>query len=279
MLTINTNINSLTAQAAMASTMNGLQTAMQRLSTGLRVNSAADDPSGQATDQRMTAQVNGMNQAIQNANDGISMTQTADTALSSVGDALQRMRELAVEARNSTNSSADRDSLNQEFTQLGAEIQRELGGTSFNGTDILGQGAGALVFQVGADSRADQMVTVTTPNLTTDATIGAATGTSIGGTMDFAGLGSVIGAIDSAIDEINTQRSNLGAVQNRFSAALTGLQSTVVDQSAGQSQIMDANYAAETSNMSRDQILQQVGLAMIAQANQMPQQVFNLLGK
>jgi flagellin len=220
-----------------------------------------------------------MNQAIQNANDGISLTQTADSALSSVTDGLQRMRELAVQARNSTNTSSDRDALNQEFNQLGAEIQQELGGTSFNGTNILGQGAGALVFQVGANSQADQTVTLSTPNLSVDPTITAATGTSIGGSVGFDALGSVIGAIDSAIDEINTERSNLGAVQNRFSAALTGLQSTVVDQSAGQSQIMDANYAAETSNMSREQILQQVGLAMIAQANQMPQQVFNLLGK
>src|SRR3954469_9797050 len=164
--TINTNIASLNAQRNLNSSQSALSTSMQRLSSGLRVNSAKDDAAGLAIAERMNAQVRGMNVAVRNANDGISMAQTAEGALSQVGDALQRMRELAVQARNSTNSSSDKDSLNKEFTQLQAEISRVLGGTTFNGKHILGADATSLTFQIGANTTSDDTITVSTVNMT-----------------------------------------------------------------------------------------------------------------
>jgi flagellin len=225
----------------------------------------------------MESQVRGMNVAIRNANDGISLAQTADGALASVGDALQRMRELAVQARNSTNSASDKDSLNQEFSQLGAEIQRVLGGTTFNGAAILGSNAGTLTFQIGANVTANDSIDIGTNDMTVDPTITAVTGTTIDSTVDATGLSSVITGIDAAIDDINSQRAIFGATQNRFNDVISNLQSSVVNQSAAQSRIMDADFATETANMSRAQILQQAGTAMVAQANQLPQQVLKLL--
>src|SRR4249919_2138149 len=154
-LTINTNVASLTAQRNLNSSQSALSTSMQRLSSGLRVNSAKDDAAGLAIAERMNSQVRGMNVAIRNANDGISMSQTAEGALAQVGNSLQRMRELAVQSRNATNSSSDKDSLNKEFSQLQSEITRVLGGTAFNGKHILGADATTLDFQVGANTTAD----------------------------------------------------------------------------------------------------------------------------
>ncbi|MBS0447532.1 MAG: flagellin FliC [Proteobacteria bacterium] len=276
-MTINTNLNSLNAQRNLNASQNSLATSMERLSSGLRVNSAADDAAGLAIAKRMETQVRGMNVAIRNANDGISLAQTADGALSSVGDSLQRMRELAVQARNSTNSASDKDSLNQEFTQLAQEIQRVLGGTTFNGASILGSNAGTLTFQIGANVTANDTVSIGTVDMTQDTTITAVTGTTIDSTIDATGLGDVITAIDSAIDDVNSQRAIFGATQNRFNAVISNLQTSVVNQSAAQSRIMDADFATETANMSRAQILQQAGTAMVAQANQLPQQVLKLL--
>src|SRR5476651_247050 len=158
--TINTNIASLNAQRNLNASQSALATSMQRLSSGLRVNSAKDDAAGLAIAERMNAQVRGMNVAIRNANDGISLAQTADGALSQVGDSLQRMRELAVQARNSTNSSSDKDSLNKEFSQLQAEITRVLGGTTFNGKHMLGADATTLNFQVGANTTTNDTVSI-----------------------------------------------------------------------------------------------------------------------
>jgi flagellin len=276
-MSINTNLNSLVAQENLAKTQNALSTSMERLSSGLRINSAADDAAGLAISQRMQAQVNGMNVAIQNSNDGISLAQTADGALASVGDSLQRMRELAVQAANATNSSSDQDSLNLEFQQLGSEIQRVLGGTTFNGSAILGSDAGTLNFQVGANVTANDSIQVSTTNLTADTTISAVTGTTIGSTADVSAIDAVITGIDNAINDINNQRALMGATENRFNAVVANLQSSVVNQSAAESRITDADFATETANMSRAQILQQAGTAMVAQANQLPQQVLKLL--
>src|ERR1700710_187090 len=157
-ISVNTNLFSLNAQRNLAGSQSSLATSMQRLSSGLRINSAADDAAGLSISQRMQAQVNGMNVAIRNANDGISLAQTADGALASVSNNLQRMRELAVQARNSTNSASDKDSLNQEFSQLQSEITRVLGGTAFNGKKILGSDATTLNFQVGANTTTDDTV-------------------------------------------------------------------------------------------------------------------------
>ena len=279
-MTINTNLISLNAQRNLNSSQGSLATAMQRLSSGLRVNSAKDDAAGLAIAERMNTQVRGMNVAIRNANDGISLAQTADGALSSVGDSLQRMRELAVQALNSTNSGSDRDSLNQEFQQLGSEISRVLHGTTFNGSPILACST-ALNFQVGANTTTDDSISITTTDMTTNPIMTAVTDPTTGlidSTVSVpAGLNTVVGNIDVAIDAINSQRAVFGASENRFSAVITNLQTSVENQSAAKSRIMDADFAAETAAMSRSQILQQAGTAMVAQANQLPQQVLKLL--
>jgi flagellin len=278
-MTINTNLLSLNAQRNLNGSQNSLATSMQRLSSGLRVNSAKDDAAGLAIAERMNTQVRGMNVAVRNANDGISLAQTADGALASVSDTLQRMRELSVQARNATNSSSDRDSLNQEFVQLGAEIQRVLSGTTFNGAAILAGGAGSLVFQVGANVSANDSITVATSNLTTASAITNVTAATvvINSTASVAAIGSVITNLDAAIDSINSQRATYGASQNRFAAVVSNLQISAENQSAARSRIVDADFAAETAALSRAQILQSAGTAMVAQANQAPQGVLKLL--
>jgi flagellin len=276
--TINTNVASLNAQRNLSASQSSLATSMQRLSSGLRINSAKDDAAGLAIAERMNAQVRGMNVAIRNANDGISLAQTAEGALSKVGDALQRMRELAVQARNATNSSSDKDSLNKEFSELQSEITRVLGGTTFNGKNILGADATELTFQIGANTTTDDTVSLTTEDLTAATDITAVTsGAVIDSTATVGDIATVIDDIDTAIDTINDQRATFGATQGRFDAIIANLQQAVEAQSAARSRIMDADFASETANMSRSQILQQAGTAMVAQANQLPQQVLSLL--
>jgi len=274
---INTNQLSLNAQRNTATSQGTLATAMQRLSSGMRVNSAKDDAAGLAIADRMTSQVRGMNVAIRNANDGISLAQTAEGALSKVSDSLQRMRELGVQARNATNTTTDLDSIGKEFTQLGQEITRVLGGTTFNGKAILAGAAGTQTFQIGANTTDNDIVDVATTDLTADATITAVTGASISNTDTAATLKTVIDNIDTAITTVSGQRATLGASQNRFDAVTSNLMISVENQSAARSRILDADYASETANLSRSQILQQAGNAMIAQANQLPQQVLTLL--
>jgi len=274
---INTNVASLNAQRNASNTQLSLATSMQRLSSGMRVNSSKDDAAGLAIAERMQAQVRGMNVAVRNANDGISLAQTAEGALSKVGDSLQRMRELGVQARNATNTTTDLDSIGKEFAELGAEIQRVLAGTTFNGTAILGGGAGAKDFQIGANTTVNDIVTVTTTDLTADADITAVTGDAIDNTKTVADLKTTIDQIDTAINTVSSTRATLGAAQNRFEAVISNLMVSVENQSASRSRIMDADYASETANLSRAQILQQAGTAMVSQANQMPQQVLSLL--
>ncbi|WP_374587386.1 flagellin domain-containing protein [Ideonella dechloratans] len=279
--TINTNIASLNAQRNLNASQSSLQISMQRLSSGLRVNSAKDDAAGLAIAERMNSQVRGMNVAIRNANDGISLAQTAEGALSKVGDSLQRMRELAIQARNATNSSSDKDSLNKEFVELQKEIARVLGGTTFNGKHILGADATTLTFQIGANTTADDVININTANMVTDTTITnitSSTMAAIDANATVGAIGNVIDSLDKAIDLINDTRATYGATQSRFDAIISNLQTAVENQSAARSRIMDADYAAETANMSRAQILQQAGTAMVAQANQLPQQVLKLLG-
>ena len=284
-LTINTNIQSLNAQRNLNMSQASLSTSMQRLSSGLRINSAKDDAAGSAIAERMGAQVRGMNVAIRNANDGISLAQTAEGALGKVADSLQRMRELAVQAANASNSDDDKDSLDEEFGQLAQEIQRVLGGTRFNGQEILGADAGAQEFKIGANTTTNDSITVTTTNMTTDANITAVAGTDNAGTgravidntATTAAINTVIDNIDTALDTVNSERATFGATQSRFDAVISNLQVSVENQSAARARIMDADFAAETANLSRAQILQQAGNAMIAQANQLPQGVLALL--
>ena len=283
--TINTNLVSLNAQRNLSSSQSSLATSMQRLSSGLRVNSAKDDAAGLSIAERMGSQVRGMNVGVRNANDAISMSQTAEGALGKVSDLFQRMRELAVQSANGTNSVADRASVNQEFVQLAQEATRTLGGTKFNGQNILAT-TNSSTFQIGANNSTDiDQITVTAFNWAANTGITAALGTAIiTGTdvpttqvTDISTAQAAIATLDTAIDSVNSQRAAYGAAQNRFENVVSTLMVGVENQSAARSRIMDADYATETSNLSRASILQQAGNAMVAQANQLPQQVLALL--
>lgn len=276
--TINTNINSLDAQRNAGMTQGSLATSMQRLSSGLRVNSAKDDAAGLAIATRMDAQYRGMNVAVRNSNDGISLAQTAEGGLQTLSDMVQRMRELAVQAANGTNQSSDLAALNQEYTQLGTEIQRTVSSVQFNGQSLLDTTAD-FNFQVGANS--GQTITVASGSLSVASSdlsgvygAGAASGLDTGAPS---GNGANISALDAALTAINSARANLGAVQSRFTNTINFLQTAAENQAAAKGRIMDADFASETANLSRAQILQQAGTAMIAQANQLPQGVLALL--
>jgi flagellin len=220
---------------------------------------------------------------MRNSNDGISMAQTAEGALGKTGDILQRMRELAVQSANATNSASDKTSLDTEFGELAKEVQRVFASTSFNGRKIIGTDAGAQVFQVGANTAAENQITVTTTNMTGNADVTAVAGTDTAGagraviTGNSAAVLAVIDKIDTAIDKVSTERSVLGASQSRFESAISYLQISSENQSAARSRIMDADFAQETANLSRSQILSQAGSAMLAQANQLPQSVLSLI--
>ncbi len=271
-LSINTNAVSLNAQRNLAMSQSSLSTSMQRLSSGLRVNSAKDDAAGLAIADRMNAQVRGNSVGIRNANDAISLAQTAEGAIGKVGDMLQRMRELAVQSANATNGTADRANLDEEFQQLGLEIGRTLTSTRFNGLSIIGGDAGAQQFQVGAN--AGDTVTVTTQNLATNGDITAVTS---GGITSAGDATTALGNIDTALATVNSERALYGAVQNRFDAIISTLQVSTENEAAARGRIMDADFATETANLSRSQILQQAGTAMVAQANQLPQMVLSLI--
>ena len=264
-LSINTNLLSLNAQRNLSTSQMSLATSMQRLSSGLRINSAKDDAAGLAIAARMDAQIRGINVAIRNANDGISLAQTAEGALSTVTDALQRMRELAVQAQNGSNGTSDRANLDTEYQQLSAEITRIAAQTKFNGIAIVGAGAGAQTFQVGANN--GDTLTITTVAVTTVA----------GGVTTAAAASTAVAAIDTALDTITSNRATYGAAMSRFSMAISNLSISGENQTAAKGRIMDADFAQETANLSRSQILQQAGTAMVAQANQQPNLVMNLL--
>jgi flagellin len=283
-MTINTNVNSLTAQRNTASSSASLATTMARLSSGLRVNSAKDDAAGMAIADRMNTQVRGMNVAIRNASDGISLAQTAEGGLSAMGDILQRMRELAVQATNVTNTtgaSGDIAKLNNEYTQLGSELLRMRDATQFNGVSILAATAG-FDFQVGANSGTTDRITVASGDLSLSG-VAAFTAVASGGASAALITGTALGnsaniaAVDAALSAINDRRASLGAVQSRFETTVSYLRTSSENQSAARGRIMDADFASETANLSRAQILQQAGTAMIAQANQAPQGVLALL--
>ena len=282
-MTINTNVMSLNAQRNTIQNSASMATTLQRLSSGLRVNSAKDDAAGLAIATRMDTQVRGMNVAIRNANDGISMAQTAEAGMNTITEMLQRMRELSVQAANSTNTTGtngDIDKLNDEYTQLSAEVKRNLESVQFNGQTILSGVANDYTFQVGANSGATQQITILSGSLDLSKTAVSGvygTATSALSVSANAGNSANLVAIDAAISAVNTSRAKLGAVQSRFENTISFLRSAVEQQAAARGRIMDADFAAETANLSRAQILQQAGTAMIAQANQVPQNVLSLL--
>jgi len=273
--TINTNIMSLTAQRNLSRSQGTMATAMQRLGSGLRVNSARDDAAGLAIAERMNTQVRGMNVAIRNANDGISLAQTAEGGLNEIGNMLQRMRELAVQSANGTNSSGDRENLNVEFEALGAEITRIGATTQFNGKAILDASAQAFAFQVGAN--AGETLGITTVSISATGDITDAISATISGT-DATQANAALAVLDIAIGAITTERAKYGAVQSRFESAINNLQIGVENQAAARGRIIDADFAVETAALTRSQILQQAGNAMVAQANAAPQSVLQLLG-
>ena len=307
---VNTNVVALNAQRNLSTSQSSLSQSMQRLSSGLRVNSARDDAAGLAIAERMSAQIKGMNVAVRNANDGISLAQTAEGALGKIGDNLQRMRELAVQSRNATNSDGDRANLQKEFKQLQQEIDRTVKGTKFNGTALFASGASTtLSFQVGAGTDATDRIdidgavlgggtagtatVVDSTAATADADLLATVTSNWDGTNGISIGGGASGAatniattsqiddannvIDKALDTINDKRAAFGASQNRFEAVISNLQTNIENQTASRGRIVDADFATETANLSRSQILQQAGTAMVAQANQLPQQVLSLL--
>ncbi len=379
---INTNVSSLNAQRNLNTSQASLQTSLQRLSSGLRINSAKDDAAGLAISQRFTAQINGADQAARNANDGISLAQTAEGSLASTTDNLQRIRQLAVQAANATNSSSDRAALQTEVSQLKSEIDRVGSAASFNGVKLLDGSNPSFVFQVGANTSSNDTIaisglptatvaglgsvstassqSVAISGLTTGALDGATDSLSINGTnigalaatgtagqraaqvvdainkiattthvnayidsttnkinltsnatftvaktgagdtltgldstngatastttglttlnvSSFAGAQLAIQQIDSALDQVNSARATLGAVQSRFTSVVTNLQTTNENLSASRSRIQDADFAAETANLTRAQILQQAGTAILAQANSVPNNVLTLL--
>lgn len=279
-MTINTNIASLTSQRFLQNTQSSLQTSMERLSSGLRVNSAKDDAAGLSISDKMTSQIRGMTVAMRNANDGISMAQTAESSMGSITDTLQRMRDLGVQAANiGAVGSGDRQKLQLEFKQLGLEIKRIIDNTTFNDKKILAGSLKGANFQVGANTAANNQISITVSSLSTITGLKSlfGTGQSIGSTATSTKVRSAVDAIDLAIKNIDTFRANLGAVQNRFTTTISNLQSAIENQSAARSRIVDADFATETANLSRSQILQQAGTAMLAQANTSTQNVLTLL--
>ena len=276
---INTNIMSLNAQRNLSTTQSALATSVQRLSTGLRVNSAKDDAAGLAIAERMNTQVRGMNVAIRNANDAISLSQTAEGTLSKINDMGQRMRELAVQSANATNNDSDRASLNQEYQALAEEIKRNLAGASFNGTKLFATAA-ALTFQVGANAATTDQITIKTENLAGDNSIveviGAA-GADAASIGTAAGASAALGKLDTMLATVNSKRAEFGATQNRFEAVIQTLQVSAENQTAARSRIMDADFASETASLTRSQVLQQAGTAMLSQANSLPNNVLSLL--
>ena len=280
-LVINTNITSLTAQRNLSTSTNALGTTFKRLSSGQRINSAADDAAGLSISDRMTAQVRGLNQAVRNSNDTISLIQIAEGALTETTNALQRIRELAVQAANDTNVSSDRNDLQKEVNQLVSEIDRIANTTQFNNQLLLqGNFRDGRTFQVGANQNQTIMVSITSMGasaLRVNATDMASFLTGTTTSANQLAAESAIGRIDQAINSVTAQRATLGAMQVRFEAVIANLTNISLNTSIARSRILDADIAAETAKLTQNSIMQQAGTAVLAQANQQPAIVLQLL--
>lgn len=279
-LFVNTNVSSLNAQRQLFTTGNNLSTAFERLSSGFRINSAADDAAGLQITDRMTSQVQGLNQAVRNANDGISLAQTAEGAMQETTTALQRIRTLAIQSQNGINSSADRVALQKEVSALRTEISRISTTTQFAGVNVL-SGDFSARFLVGANAGQTISVNLST-NALTRAGVNGFSATGLGITTDNVltegSASSLLTAVDSAISAIGSLRADLGALQNRFQSTIRNLSNISENVSAARSRIKDADFATETAELSRNQILQQASTTILAQANQRPQAALSLLG-
>lgn len=272
-LFVNTNYTSLNAQRNLFNSSNVLETSYQRLSSGFRINSAKDDSAGLQISNRLVGQIQGLKQGVRNANDAISLAQTAEGALSESTTALQRIRALAIQSQNGINSSADKAALQQEVTQLIAELSRIGSDTQFAGNNLL-DGSFAAAFQVGAN--AGQSIDV---NISRTGGFGAS-GLGVG-SVDLTtarGASAALGAIDSAIEAVDSQRAGLGALQNRFQSTIRNISTMSDNLSAANSRIKDTDFAEETAKLTKQQILQQVSISMLTQANQSPQLALSLLG-
>ncbi|MFJ3009391.1 flagellin domain-containing protein [Pseudomonas fluorescens] len=283
-LTVNTNTTSLNVQKNLNNASNALSTSMQRLSSGLRINSAKDDAAGLQISNRMASQIRGGNQAIQNANDGISVAQAAEGGLQATTDILQRMRELAVKARNGTNGTADQTATNAEFAQMSDEITRISASTNLNGKNLLDGSAGTVTLQVGANTGSANHIDLVLSSKFDAVSLSVGSGTVVltGATGTGAGSASqnidnAITAIDAAIAAIGAQRASLGASQNRLTSTISNLQNIVENTTAAQGRVQDTDFAAETANLTKQQTLQQASTSVLAQANQLPSAVLKLL--
>ena len=273
---VNTNVSALNAQRQLSNSSSSLNTSFERLSSGFRINRASDDAAGLQITDRMTTQINGLNQAVNNANDAISLTQTAEGALGETTTALQRIRQLAVQSQNGINSQADRDALQKEVTALLTEISRVSTDTQFNKTDILTGGFSAT-FLVGANSGQTIAVNLSSP----DGLDGfSATGMQINelSVSSAAGASAALVALDTAISAIGGARADLGALTNRFQSTIRNLSNISENMSAARSQILDTDFAEETANLTRNQIIQSASTTVLSQANQRPQAALQLLG-
>ena len=274
-LFVNTNTSALNAQRNLFDVNERLGTSFERLSSGFRINSAADDAAGLQISDRLTSQIEGLNQAVRNANDAISLSQTAEGALSEVTTSLQRIRTLAVQSQNGINSSADRTALQEEVTQLVAEISRISTDTQFAGNDIL-TGTFSAAFLVGAN--AGQTISV---NLSSaDGASFGASGLGVGD-VDIStagGASAALASIDSAISSIGSTRAELGALQNRFQSTIRNLSNISENLSGARAQVRDTDFATETAELTRNQIIQQASVSVLSQANQAPQTALSLLG-
>jgi flagellin len=274
-LIVNSNLPSLNAQRNLTKSQGDLNVSLQRLSSGLRVNSAKDDAAGLYVSQQMTRDIRGMNQAIRNAADGISLGQTAEGALGEVANNLQRIREIAIQASNAT--VGDRTGLQKEVDQLTQEISRIIQTTEFSGTSLLNS-ASSLIFHVGACGSASNQVTLSTTDMTTITGYNASlTNTCTVNVSSQTSATGVLANLSTAIDTVNQARATFGAVQNRFEAVISNLSNYSENLTAARSRIMDADFAEETAKLTRAQILQQAGTSILAQANTIPQSALSLL--
>ncbi|MEJ8679123.1 flagellin [Plesiomonas shigelloides] len=274
-LSVHTNQSSLTAQRSLASTQLSLNTSQQRLSTGLRINSAKDDAAGLQIANRMESQTRGLSVAQRNAADGISLSQTAEGALKEASNILQRQRELALQAANGTNTDADKDALNKEFSALNTELKRIQKTTSFAGKALFASGAaGALKsgisFQVGAEMTSADKITVQVDTAAAFKSSKAITGSA-------GAIGAVVSGLDAAIKDMGSAMAQLGAVQNRFQSTINNLSNVEENVSVAKGRIMDADIAKESANMTKQNMMMQAGISVLSQANQTPSMIMGLL--
>ncbi|GMM68382.1 flagellin A [Alteromonas sp. MTD1] len=277
---VNTNVSSLNAQRQLFDVSTSLSTSFERLSSGFRINSASDDAAGLQITDRMTSQVQGLNQAVRNANDAISLSQTAEGALQETTTALQRIRTLAVQSQNGINSSADRVALQKEVSALRTEISRISTTTQFAGVNVL-SGDFSAKFLVGANAGQTISVNLSSQALTRAGVNGfSATGLGIttADVLTGTNASSMLAAVDSAISAVGGLRADLGALQNRFQSTIRNLSNISENVSAARSQIKDTDFATETANLTRNQIIQQASTTVLSQANQRPQAALQLLG-